>query len=265
MNTNIKNVIISLGSFVAGAAAGYFICKKKLGEEYARDIKEIKDFYRQKIDEIGVQDSDFDPEEYDEEEGFNIGVDNYAGEDAAECEVSEKEARIHYDRVMKERGRPIINYNKPPLHSLLNQVAEEEPENEGDPDYEAEIEARSDEYARRKNENKSNGQPYVIDYDEYMDGPEEYERQVLYYYAEDRVLCEDDDSLIEDEEELVGLDYEDTLDMQTTAWVRNDSLNIIYEIHRIDDSYTQAVSGVIETPREREFRIKGRRKEALDQ
>jgi hypothetical protein len=53
--------------------------------------------------------------------------------------------------------------------------------------------------------------------------------------------------------------------MQTTCWVRNDVLRVLYEIHRIDDSYKKAVRGVSETPREREFRIQGRRKLALDQ
>ena len=37
----------------------------------------------------------------------------------------------------------------------------------------------------------------------------------IIHYAEDRVLCEDDDSIVDEEEELVGLDYEDVLSMQT--------------------------------------------------
>ena len=67
--------------------------------------------------------------------------------------------------------------------------------------------------------------------------PQGYDKQCLFYYSEDRVLCEDDDSIVDEEEELVGLDYEDVLSMQTTAWVRNDTLMIGYEISRVDDSY----------------------------
>ena len=52
--------------------------------------------------------------------------------------------------------------------------------------------------------------------------------------------------------------------MQTTAWVRNDTLLTMYEIHRIDDSYEETVANVNEIPREREYRILARRKEALD-
>ena len=107
---------------------------------------------------------------------------------------------------------------------------------------------------------------YVIDFDEHAEGPESYVRTTLYYYSTDRVLCEDDDTKIDvdDEETIVGLDYEDILDMQTTAWVRNDVLRTLYAIHRIDDAYYSAVANVAETPTERDFRIKGRRKEVMD-
>ena len=79
------------------------------------------------------------------------------------------------------------------------------------------------------------------------------------------MICEDDDSEVEDEEGVIGFDYEDILDMQTTAWVRNDILETLYEIHRIDDSYQLAVLGLVETPKEREYRIMGRRKQGLDE
>ena len=143
---------------------------------------------------------------------------------------------------------------------------EEDPEYtpRDDPQYQAELEKIADEYARRRSENMKNGEPYLIEPEEYHDGPEDYDHQALYYYAEDRTLCEDDDRQVEDEEECVGFDYEDKLDMQMTCWVRNDKLRVLYEIHRIDDSYKKAVLGVSETPREREFRIQGRRKQALD-
>ena len=141
---------------------------------------------------------------------------------------------------------------------------EEDPRDVNDPEYEAELERMAEDYSRRRSENIQKGEPYLIEPEEYHDGPEDYDRQALYYYRDDRTLCEDDDRQVEDEEGCVGFDYEDKLDMQTTAWVRNDRLRVLYEIHRIDDSYKKAVLGVVETPREREFRIQGRRKQALD-
>ena len=78
------------------------------------------------------------------------------------------------------------------------------------------------------------------------------------------MLCEDDDSIVEEEEELVGFDYEDVLSMQTTAWVRNDTLMIGYEICRIDDSYNRSVANALETPKEREHRLLARQKHLMD-
>ena len=46
------------------------------------------------------------------------------------------------------------------------------------------------------------GNPYCIEYDEWEDLPQGYDKQCLFYYSEDRVLCEDDDSIVDEEEEL---------------------------------------------------------------
>ena len=264
---NSKNIAMGITIFGAGLGLGYFICNKRLSKRYQEDVAEVKEFYMEKIKEIGVMGEDFTPEHLGDEE------DNEDNEDNEEDDLDEEEIRAYYDRVMKysstaqqhnSKGKPIIKYNKPPL-----QVSDwgdlEEPTDEGDEEptdeeYEAEIEARAEEFAKRKNENRSNGLPYVIDFDEYEEIVEGYERQTLYYYSKDRVLCEDNDEEVEDEEVLVGFDYEDVLDMQTTAWVRNDQIMVLYEIIRVDDSYAATVANAIETPAERERRISNRRK-----
>ena len=263
---NVKNTVIGIVIFGAGAGVGYYVCKKKMVEQYKQDLIDIKQFYFDKIEEIGVMPIEFEPDDIIEDE-----------EDDDDDETTNKE---YNDRVSKYssairndhegKGKPIIKYNKPPL--IVEDWGDLE-EDEEDPDeddidlmYEAELEARADEYARRKYENKSNGLPYVIDFNEFEDGPDDYERISLYYYTDDRVLCEDNDTKIEtdDEELLIGFDYEDILDMQTTAWVRNDDITTLYEIHRIDGSYKLEVLGAVETPKEREYRILGRRKQGLD-
>ena len=263
---NSKNIVTGIIIFGAGLGLGYFICNKRLSKRYQEDVAEVKEFYMEKIKEIGVMGEDFTPEYLDDEE------DNEDEEDDEEDDLDEEEVRAYYDRVMKysstvqphnSKGKPIIKYNKPPLQVSDWGDLEEDLMDEEDPmdeEYEAEIEARAEEFAKRKNENRSNGLPYVIDFDEYEETIEGYERQTLYYYALDRVLCEDNDEEVEDEEVLVGFDYEDVLDMQTTAWVRNDQIMVIYEIIRVDDSYAETVANAIETPSERERRISNRRR-----
>ena len=112
---------------------------------------------------------------------------------------------------------------------------------ETDEEYQAEIESLANEMAARVESKKAQGLPYVIPHSEFEEIEVGYTKTVLYYYSVDNVLCEEDDTKIEtdDEETLVGFDYEDVLEMQTTAWVRNDEIKTLYQIHRIDESYQE--------------------------
>lgn len=282
---NYKNIICTASGFGLGLLTGYQFCKRKFEERYRADVEENRKFYLEKLEELGVMEEGFDPEDLNCEDSED------AEEDADEAEEAELIAPL---KTYRQDGKPLINYAKPSLDEVkrrmgvgnakemwehVSAVTGVEPEHlgdidedtseehiaEDDPEYEAELDQMAEDYARRRSENMKRGDPYLIEPEEYTEGPEDYDRQALYYYSQDRVLCEDDDKKVEDEEECIGFDYEDKLDMQTTCWVRNDRLRVLYEIHRIDDSYKKAVMNVRETPREREFRIQGRRKQALDE
>jgi hypothetical protein len=275
---NIKTTAIGVVIFAAGAGTGYFVCKKRMVVQYKEDLIDIKDFYNEKLEAMGLMEEGFnpsdlwEPSDIDETEEEDDEPEQYeeTEEDDTNAEYNAKVLR--YSGALRTdpegKGKPIIKYNKPPLQMEdwgdLEPDEEEPDEDDIDLEYEAELERMADEMSTRRFENKTNGLPYVIDYDEYENGPDEYDNQVLYYYSKDRTLCEDDDSEVEDEEGAIGFDYEDVLDMQTTAWVINDTLMTLYEIHRIDESYKIAVQGVLENPREREFRLLGRRKQAMD-
>lgn len=268
-----KSIFIGFLVFSAGIGTGYFAGMKRLKARFIEDLAEVKDFYAAKLEEIGVM-----PEKFDPKDLANPDIDYDEDDEDPETEEYLDKVQKYASAVptgQRDKGRLITNYSKPPLNVVaygefgMGEGDEEPDEAEPDPDdvdeeYEAELDARAEEFAQRMHENKTNGLPYVIDFDDFEHGPEGYGRQTLYYYSVDRVLCEDDDTKVEDEEGLVGLDYEDTLDMQTTAWVRNDKVLVLYEIHRIDESYSNAVLNARETPTEREFRIMGRRKQGLD-
>ena len=262
---NNKSLFIGTVVFAIGMGTGYFVGVKSVKARYQEDLAEVKDFYAQKLEEMGVQPEGFDPPE----PGINGAPETF--EEEMSEEYFNKISGYSSAATTNDKGRRIVNYSKPPIEFVardaFDQPEPDEPEpddEEIDEDYEAELDARAEDLAQRRTENQANGNPYVINHDEYEDGPENYTRNILYYYSEDRVLCEDDDTIVEDEEVLVGFDYEDILDMQTTAWVRNDTIMNLYQIHRLDQSYAKTVANVAETPREREFRIIGRRKEGLD-
>ena len=86
--------------------------------------------------------------------------------------------------------------------------------------------------------------PYVIPYDEL--GDEDYEIECLTYYA-DGVLTDDWDNRITDVEGTVGIDslthFGDDEDNRDTVYVRNDRLEMDYEIVRDLRNFADVVSG----------------------
>ena len=297
---NVKTFLLGSVIFVAGVVSGYFGCKTKLEKQYREKYKEesasLREYYAQLNNDI---DSDDDsPEEEFEEPEDDPDEDTDAEDKISEGVASDEETAEYVNNLINKMGyaksknenRVLINYNKPDIDEVAKRLKEtlekskhagnrvfedmtadleeydddtEDPENV-DLEYEAELEQLADEQAKLVAEHKKNKEPYVITSEEYKEHVPGYSHQSLYYYSDDRVLCEDDDAVVDDEEAVVGLDYEDVLEMQTTAWVRNDRLSAMYEIHKIPKSYNIDVLNNIETPREREFRIQGRRKEAMD-
>lgn len=298
--SGFKKILFGAAMFGVGALVGHVLTKKMFIEQYKADVADIQAFYRQKLEEVGVMEEGYEPPEGENGEdtvdvdllswqhkGAPIGravVEGFKNGIKVTCDPNGAAETTSADAINSYRGerKPIFtDYTKPPLESMgralgvtvpvepngeenLGDIDDEEGDDAIDPEYEAEIEAMAEDYARRRSENMKSGRPYLIEPEEFHDGPAEYDRQALYYYSGDRTLCEDDDRVVEDEEACVGYDYEDKLDMQTTAWVRNDKTQVLYEIHRLDESYRKAVLGAVETPREREFRLQGRRKQALD-
>lgn len=243
-----KNLLKSVVIFAGGISLGYFLGVKAVKKEYQLDLAETKDFYMNKLNEFGVMPKEFEPEEVLEPSELTPEK----GEDPATT------LKAH-----TPKGRQIVKYNKPPL---VYERPEEDEDDEYPDEDEADIEARADEFAARRHENRTKGLPYVIDHREYLDLPREYSKIDLYYYSTDRVLCEEDDTMIaaDDEEILIGFDYEDVLDMQTNAWVRNDSILTAYQIHRIDDSYHETVEYASEEDRANVLSIRRRLAEEAD-
>lgn len=86
--------------------------------------------------------------------------------------------------------------------------------------------------------------PYMITYDEMMYDFPEVDQVTLEYWQKDKVLAEDDDILIDEKERLLGecLKYiEDTSD--NTCYVRNEELDINYEVVIYHSSYHEDVLG----------------------
>ena len=73
---NSKNIAMGITIFGAGLGLGYFICNKRLSKRYQEDVAEVKEFYMEKIKEIGVMGEDFTPEHLGDEEDNEDNEDN---------------------------------------------------------------------------------------------------------------------------------------------------------------------------------------------
>lgn len=90
-------------------------------------------------------------------------------------------------------------------------------------------------------------QPYVISLDEFMDEHEEYDKHTLTYFESDETLIDSSEKIIPEVEATVGVD---PLTMfgrfskdKNIVYVRNERLEMDYEVCLDERSYTEAIAG----------------------
>lgn len=253
--SGFKKSLLVIFSFGIGAASGYFVCKKLLDKQYQDEIQEVREALLQNRMSLNPN-TESAPE---------------AEEPDSDIRVAEK--IIDNNLYRPSKGRAYFNYSKPSMSELAKNIGLEDSyqteedediqEEEFDEEQERELDIleEADEDARQRMDSSD---PYVIDYDDFADAPDEYERQTLYFYSNDGYLCDEEDQLVEDEEKIVGREFEDVLNSEPVVFVRNDTLKTVYEIYRLDRSYQEDIKEIIETPQERELRRMARRKEVAD-
>ena len=106
-------------------------------------------------------------------------------------------------------------------------------------------------------EEPEDGSPHVISLAEYTAGEKNYTQVSLTYYAADEVLVEDGDIPVENHDMLVGIANLDKFGHRSrdpkVVYVRNDKLQIDYEICKSEGSFAEEVHGIIQ-PREPKVR-----------
>lgn len=233
-------------SLVAGAGLGYFAAKKQLEEYYSklskREIEEAKKFYSvlyKKTDDTKTpQDAvtSLIPNEaeaakamrryqgVDEEVSVVVGTPAAEKWHVPETEEDEEEPEVIEQNVFDDPRAP-LNF----------------------PDFEVEVKNRTEEA------------PYVISQEEFLEGSS-YMQSTLTYFAGDNVLVDERDTPIEDPDKTVGLDnlfkFGQWSNDKKIVYVRNDILDMEYEILRSEGKYSVEVLGLTEekpakTPRRR--------------
>lgn len=105
------------------------------------------------------------------------------------------------------------------------------------------------------------GQPYVITDAEYFQNESGYEQVTLTYYAGDNVLADDRDQMVENVSRVVGDEnlnrFGHGSNDSRVVYVRNDKMNVDYEILLHDGDYAVVVHGYMpDEPRRKPRRMR---------
>lgn len=208
---NIKGILTFGAGLVVGALASYIVTRNKYEEILQEEIDSVKETYKKRA-EMGPCKLDEEDEEVKEEKNTT----------EVEEEFTEEE-HSKYNNIVSESG--YVNYTK---YAKKDEEVEEQ-----------ERIPVTDPYDR----------PYVINAEEY--GEEVgYDTMTLTYFA-DKVLVDDLDDIVENPDDVVGLDNLRIFEEfgASTVYVRNDVLMVDYEIMKDDFKYSDLQDDLEDTVR----------------
>jgi hypothetical protein len=235
-NTSLKIVALCISSTAMGIGIGYFVAKLRLERQYSilanEEITEAKNHYESKY-----------------EAKFEEAIHRYYENKPELGSVVQPQAeRIYYNTLRAYQGeqeKVKLPDNFVPQDSTEQQVYEsaseivksifrktEEPESP--PDY-------SDEIARRNYE-----VPYIISIEEFMTNETGYAQETVTYFLGDQVLCDSQDRAVEDINRTIGLHnlvFGHRSNDPNVVYVRNEKLNLEFEILRSEGKYAVEVLG----------------------
>lgn len=261
-----RGFALAFGAFLVGAGVGggvaYLLANRRLETKYSKiandEIAEMREHYRVKT-----------------------------------LALESEAAKRPVEEIVKEKGytSPDARSNTPPMavappsrivQDAKDATIEAEDEAAGEPPDEPETQVRNvfEEHGgnvedtwdwAEERKKRSPDTPYVIHYEE-RDEMEGYHVATLTYYEADDVVCDERDEIKDanDRERIIG---EASLEQfghgsndPSVVYVRNDKLEIVYEVIRSDKAYAEEVHGFSHTyDRGNLERMRAREKEQLEE
>jgi hypothetical protein len=223
MNTElIKKALIFTAGVGVGVIVGAILIKKRYDRLYFTPTETFvyKDIEREAIEqnEAAVEETVYARETSTE-------IDNIA----KTIKEKNRGLRRNYNNIIEESRYGVVGVNVP---------------NQDKDNYECEL------ASRKANSHDSNEDPYVITIDQFADENDHYDKSTIYYYEDDDVLADENEEVIIDVFKVIGDDAlgsfgEGSRDPEI-VYVRNDKLQIDYEVIRLSKSYRQTVLGYME-------------------
>ncbi len=224
MNRGALAGIVAGVSFVGGAVAGYFFAGYRLKDYYkdiaGQEIRQAREYYTA-ISKKGAED-----------------INKVAEEMVPPEELAAAKAMLQYRGKSPAKDDPrveLIGGTQPPMDVIIQNVFNKSAAGEDD--------ATEDELRRRSEE-----APYIVSKREYFESTLEYEQETLTYYTMNNVLCEQDDTVIDDIDDVVGQENLQHFGHHSgdpnVLYIRNDYLEKDYEILLNHQDYTEVVAGL---------------------
>jgi hypothetical protein len=214
---------------VAGVVVGKIVAKRqalKYEDIITHEVNEARAFY-QRVNKPPMEEV---------AESMNLGVQEEEQLDQAVQALKGYQGAIGKVPYNKPEIIP-VQVEPPPTVQVTNVFVEGQAMNRDDFDYEAEIAQRSED------------NPYIISYDEFVQGEKEYEQTGLRWYEGDDTLTDDKDVPIPATtvDEIVGDENLQKFGHGSRdpriVYVRNDKMEVDFEVAKNDSSFQSAVLG----------------------
>ena len=230
MNETQKQTIAFGAGLVVGAAVGYFGTKRMLERQFDAELDEqvvnIKEHYERRAEAVVIGNEQPFP----------------TPEDAVKALIEPYEAsaqRAPYDP--RPSVETVIGEVKTTDRNVFDDEPEEDEYDQGDdsaygiPDfiYEEEVKKRSSLL------------PYVITDEEFAEGHPGHEQFSLTYYEEDKVLADDQDEVVSDINNTVGVEnllkFGHGSNDSRIVYIRNEKRKVDFEVAQHDGSFAEII------------------------
>lgn len=265
---NTKTIMIFFGGMVSGAAAGILAVRTYYKKKYENDHEALEEYYRG-VDKYARQ--DHKEEEEEEDDGINSPDTRPGGRMSPEerKEIKEKlnrnwEQTTNYaamyqvkngytEQKLAEAQHPLDQGEPGEIEPACASCSYFDPEegyctvseehvNDDDScsDFKERAETPEEEAFEEHQKNK-NRPPKIISDEAYGELPAYIDKEVLYFFAQDEMLTDDNEEPIEEPERLVGdalTKYGFNESDEMIIFVMNYNLDTCYEIQKLDSSWT---------------------------
>lgn len=252
LNAQLQKVALFGGTFIAGAFFSWVVTKRQYEATVEREIAEAKAFYEKKYNErldSLVEETKVDTEPVD---------DAYTKTELLVEALGYADARMpaqhtDYGKLSRPKVAPkdvvivdvrepanVVRIGTPTVSTgeIDMSLPDEDPEETWDYVYEL--------------KNRHREVPYVIHYNEFQTSREGYTQVAYTFYEDDEVMVDDGDMVIHDIYKILGVDTlkfgHGSPDDDTVVYVRNEVLDMEFEVTLVRESYAKSVLGLDPEP-----------------